>query len=222
MDIVVWLRSLGLGRYEAAFRDNEIDETVLPNLTAEDLKDLGISVVGHRRKLLDAIAALRINAGTKASSSDAVTTSSAPSVSREDRAERRQVTVMFSDLVGSTALSARVDPEDLREVISAYQKCVAETVRRFGGFVAKYMGDGVLIYFSYPEAHEDDAERAARAGLAVIDAVGRLATQEPLKRAARHRHWPRRRWRSDRRGCGAGAGRRRRDAKPRRPSAGAG
>src|SRR5437764_6653910 len=159
MDIVVWLRSLGLGRYEAAFRDNEIDETVLPNLTAEDLKDLGVAVVGHRRKILDAIAALRTDAGTRAPSSDAATTSGVPAVSREDRAERRQVTVMFSDLVGSTALSARMDPEDLREVISAYQKCVAEAVGRFGGFVAKYMGNGVLIYFGYPEAHEDDAER---------------------------------------------------------------
>src|SRR5262249_32321173 len=123
MDIVVWLRGLGLGRYEAAFRDNEIDETVLPSLTAEDLKDLGVSVVGHRRKLLDAIAALRTDAGAKAPSSDAAsTTSRAPTVSSEDRAERRQVTVMFSDLVGSTALSARMDPEDLRELISAYHK----------------------------------------------------------------------------------------------------
>src|SRR6516162_6553607 len=105
MDIVVWLRTLGLGRYEAAFRDNEIDETVLPNLTAEDLKDLGVSVVGHRRKLLDDIAALRKDAGAKPPPSDAATTSSAPTLSSEDRAERRQVTVMFSDLVGSTALS---------------------------------------------------------------------------------------------------------------------
>jgi class 3 adenylate cyclase len=153
MDIVVWLRSLGLGRYEAAFRDNEVDETVLPNLTVEDLKDPGISVVGHRRKLLDAIAALPTGADERAPSSDVATTSSAPTVSTEDRAERRQVTVMFSDLVGSTALSARMDPEDLREVITAYQKCVAETVRRFGGFVAKYMGDGVLVYFGYPQAH---------------------------------------------------------------------
>ena len=138
MDIVVWLRSLGLGKYEAAFRENEIDETVLPNLTAEDLKDLGVGIVGHRRKILAAIAALRSDLGSKTPSADTTTTSGAPSVSPEDRAERRQVTVMFSDLVGSTALSARMDPEDLREVISAYQKCVAETVRRFGGFVAKY------------------------------------------------------------------------------------
>jgi class 3 adenylate cyclase len=163
MDVVVWLRGLGLGKYEAAFRENEIDDTVLPNLTAEDLKDLGVSLVGHRRKLLDAIAALRTDAGAKAPSSEAATTSSASTASPEDRAERRQVTVMFSDLVGSTALSARMDPEDLREVISAYQKCVGETVCRFGGFVAKYMGDGVLVYFGYPEAHEDDAERAVRA-----------------------------------------------------------
>ena len=106
---------------------------------------------------------------------------SAPSASPEDRAERRQVTVMFSDLVGSTALSARMDPEDLREVISAYQKCVAETVRRFGGFVAKYMGDGVLIYFGYPQAHEDDAERAVRAGLELVAAVGGLKTHAALQ-----------------------------------------
>jgi class 3 adenylate cyclase len=142
MDIVVWLRSLGLGQYEAIFRENDIDETVLPNLTAEDLKDLGVASVGHRLKLLEAIAALRNDESAKAPSVDAATTSSAPSSPPEDRAERRQVTVMFSDLVGSTALSARMDPEDLREVISAYQKCVAETVQRFGGFVAKYMGDG--------------------------------------------------------------------------------
>jgi class 3 adenylate cyclase len=101
--------------------------------------------------------------------------------STEDRAERRQVTVMFSDLVGSTALSARVDPEDLREVISAYQKCVAETARHFDGFVAKYMGDGVLIYFGYPRAHEDDAERAVRSGLELIAAVTALKAPAVLQ-----------------------------------------
>src|ERR1700733_11986554 len=129
MDIVVWLRSLGLERYEAVFRENEITERVLPSLTAEDLKELGVTALGHRRILLDAIAALRADTGGKASSKDVAF--SATGVSPEDRAERRQVTVMFSDLVGSTALSARIDPEDLREVISAYQQCVAETVRRF-------------------------------------------------------------------------------------------
>ena len=181
MDIVVWLRSLGLGKYEAAFRENDIDETVLPGLTHETLKELGVASIGHRVKLLDAIAALRSDATGKMPSVDATTTSSTPSARPEDRAERRQVTVMFSDLVGSTALSARMDPEDLREVISAYQKCVAETVGRFGGFVAKFMGDGVLIYFGYPQAHEDDAERAVRAGLELVAAVGGLKTHAALQ-----------------------------------------
>jgi class 3 adenylate cyclase len=140
MDVVVWLRGLGLGKYEAIFRENDIEEAVLPSLTHENLKELGVASFGHRVKLLDAIAALRNEASAKPTSAGAMA-SAAPSVSPEDRAERRQVTVMFSDLVGSTALSARMDPEDLREVISAYQKCVAQTVQRFGGFVAKYMGD---------------------------------------------------------------------------------
>ena len=178
MDVVVWLRSLGLGQYEAAFRDNEIDETVLPGLTAEDLKELGVAALGHRRKLLDAIAALR---GDTNATPAAAPAPAAVDASPRDTAERRQVTVMFSDLVGSTALSARMDPEDLREVISAYQKCVAETVGRFGGFLAKYMGDGVLIYFGYPQAHEDDAERAVRAGLELVAAVGALKTHAPLQ-----------------------------------------
>ena len=177
MDIVVWLRSLGLGRYEAAFRENEIDETVLPDLTAEDLKGLGVSIVGHRRKLLDAIAAMRTDTSAPGPSNDLKTTPSAPSPSPEDRAERRQVTVMFSDLVGSTALLERMDPEDLREVISAYQKCVAETVGRFGGFVSQYLGDGVLVYFGYPEAEEDDAERAVGAALELVEAVASIKTR---------------------------------------------
>ena len=178
MDLGDWLRSLGLARYEAAFRDNDIDEEVLPSLTAEDLKDLGIATVGHRRKLLDAIALLRAEPIAKAPRSETLSTSPHRA---QDTAERRQVTVMFSDLVGSTALSARMDPEDLREVISAYQKCVAETVQRFGGFVAKYMGDGVLVYFGYPQAHEDDAERAVRAALELIVGVAALTTRAPLQ-----------------------------------------
>jgi class 3 adenylate cyclase/predicted ATPase len=181
MDLGGWLRSLGLEEYEAAFRDNKINERVLASLTQEDLKEIGVGPVGHRRILLEAIAALRSDTGSKAPSAEAATPSTAPSVSPEDRAERRQVTVMFSDLVGSTALSGRMDPEDLREVISAYQKCVTETVRRFGGFVAKYMGDGVLVYFGYPQAHEDDAERAVRAGLELVAAVGALKTHAPLQ-----------------------------------------
>jgi class 3 adenylate cyclase len=179
MDIGGWLRSLGLEQYEAAFRENAITEKLLPSLTAEDLKDLGVSIVGHRRALLNAIADLRSGTNATQAPSGAVETVTAPA--KDTAAERRQVTVMFSDLVGSTALSARMDPEDLREVISAYQKCVAETVGRFGGFVAKYMGDGVLIYFGYPQAHEDDAERAVRAGLELVAAVGVLKTRVALK-----------------------------------------
>lgn len=140
-------------QYEAAFRENEVDETILPKLTAEDLKDLGVSIVGHRRKLLDAITSLRLDGGAEAPSTNDANTSWSSSVCPGDRAERRQITVMFSDLVGSTALSARMDPEDLRDVISAYQSCVAETVRRFGGFVAKYMGDGVCSSISAIRRH---------------------------------------------------------------------
>src|SRR5262245_21872343 len=181
MDVVVWLGSLGLGKYEAIFRENDIDETVIPSLTHENLKELGVASFGHRVKLLDAIAALRSDASGKTPSIDAATTSSAPSAHPEDQAERRQVTVMFSDLVGSTALSARMDPEDLREVISAYQTSVAKIVQRFGGFVANYMGDGVLVYFGYPKAHEDDAERAVQAGLKLIAAVTALKTSVSLQ-----------------------------------------
>jgi class 3 adenylate cyclase len=178
MDVREWLRGLGLERYEAAFRENEIDEKVLPRLTAEDLKELGVKALGHRRVLLDAIAALRAERTANAPPPAAPSTLPKPA---QDTAERRQVTVMFSDLVGSTALSARMDPEDLREVISSYQECVAETVQRFGGFVAKYMGDGVLVFFGYPQAHEDDAERAVRAALELIARVAGLTTSAPLQ-----------------------------------------
>ncbi len=174
MDVATWLRSLGLEQHENAFRQNEIDEKALSSLTVKDLKELGVGIFGHRRKLLDAIANLRPPAP---STGHAQTVEKSPN----DTAERRQVTVMFSDLVGSTALSTRMDPEDLREVISAYQKCVGETARRFGGFVAKYMGDGVLVYFGYPQAHEDDAERAVRAGLELIAAVGALKSAVTLQ-----------------------------------------
>ena len=177
MDVASWLRSLGLEQYEATFRDNAIDDSVLPDLTDQDLEKLGI-LLGHRRKLLRAIANIDATAQT---ASSAVGATVAVDVSPRDTAERRQVTVMFCDLVGSTALSARMDPEDLREVTSAYQKCVAETVGRFGGFVAKYMGDGVLIYFGYPQAHEDDAERAVRTGLELVAAVGALKTHAALQ-----------------------------------------
>jgi class 3 adenylate cyclase len=170
VDIAAWLHSLGMQQYEAAFRDNAIDAAVLPELTADDLKELGVNLVGHRRRLLAAIAALR---------SDVVPVPEPATTA--STAERRQLTVMFCDLVGSTALSTRHDPEDLRELIGAYHRAVADTVGRFDGFVAKYMGDGVLIYFGYPRAHEDDAERAVRAGLAVVEAVGRLPAREDLR-----------------------------------------
>ena len=174
--IAEWLEKLGMSEYAELFVANRIDLSVLPELTDQDLKELGI-VLGDRRKILRAIA------GHKSSETIAPNPESqAVNVARpQDAAERRQVTVMFSDLVGSTALSARMDPEDLREVISAYQKCVAATVQRYGGFIAKYMGDGVLVYFGYPQAHEDDAERAVRAGLELVAAVGALKTHATLQ-----------------------------------------
>src|SRR5215469_9838298 len=106
---------------------------------------------------------------------------SPPAAAPMPSAERRQLTVLLCDLVGSTALASRLDPEDLREIIGVYHRCVADTVSRFSGFVAKYMGDGVLVYFGYPQAHEDDAEQAVRAGLALADAVGQLQAVEPLR-----------------------------------------
>jgi class 3 adenylate cyclase len=169
-----WLEKLGMPEYAGRFAENGISVAALRHLTDQDLKDMGV-LLGHRRIMLAAIQEL---AGV---SSVATKTAATEEAKAQDTAERRQVTVMFSDLVGSTALSARMDPEDLREVISAYQKCVAETVRRFGGFVAKYMGDGVLVYFGYPQAHEDDAERAVRAGLELIAAVSEINPNVPLQ-----------------------------------------
>jgi len=173
LDIDGWLRRIGLAQYAEMFRANDIDIELLGRLTNDDLKDIGVVSFGHRKKLLEAIAEL----------AGAFPVSPQPAIEPKarDAAERRQVTVMFSDLVGSTALSARMDPEDLREIIAAYQKCVAEMVRRFGGFVAKYLGDGALVYFGYPEAHEDDAERAVQAGLELIAAVSALKTRASLQ-----------------------------------------
>ena len=171
-----WLQKLGLGQYAQRFAEKDISFSVLPDLTDQDLKEIGVSL-GHRHQLLRAIAELR-RVETVAPN---YTNENIAPVAPHETAERRQVTVMFSDLVGSTALSARFDPEDLRAIISAYQKCVAETVGRFGGFVAKFMGDGVRVYFGYPQAHEDDAERAVRAGLELVAAVGALKTDAPLQ-----------------------------------------
>jgi class 3 adenylate cyclase/predicted ATPase len=169
LDIAAWLRGLGLAQYEPAFRENDVDAQVLPRLTAEDLISIGVISVGHRRRLLDAIAAL----GPREAAA-------APETPVRSDAERRHLTVMFCDLVGSTPLSARVDPEDLRRIIGAYHRCVTEIVEGFGGFVARYMGDGVLAYFGYPQAHEDDVERATRCGLALVDRVPQLDQAEEL------------------------------------------
>ncbi|KWV52892.1 hypothetical protein AS156_09645 [Bradyrhizobium macuxiense] len=168
-----WLASLGLSEYGDRFVEHRIDFSILRDLTDKDLKEeLGVVRLGDRRRLLRAIAKL---AGAASTPKRAPGSESGP----RDEAERRQVTVMFADLVGSTALSTGMDPEDLREIISAYQNCVAEAARRFGGFVARYVGDGVLVYFGYPRAHEDDAERAVRAGLELITTVARLKTRAP-------------------------------------------
>ena len=167
MDVGNWLGSFGLGQYETAFRDNAIDGKVLSKLTSEDLKELGVVSVGHRRTLLSAIAEL----SATPASAIAVPSAAPAEGPAPDAAERRQLTVMFCDLVGSTAMSARLDPEDMREVIGAYHKSCATLITQNGGFVAKYMGDGVLAYFGYPQAHEHDAERAVRAGLAIVEAA---------------------------------------------------
>jgi class 3 adenylate cyclase/predicted ATPase len=176
--IADWLEKLGLGQYAQRFAENDIDFDILKDLTDQDLEKIGVTSLGHRRKLLRAINNLK---GAE-QITPAVAVATPPATPRAaDSAERRQVTVMFSDLVGWTALSARMDPEDLRELISAYQKCVTQAVHRFGGFVAQYMGDGVLVYFGYPEAHEDDAERAVRAGLELIAEVFALKTPALLQ-----------------------------------------
>src|SRR6516225_7788257 len=179
MDVVVWLRSLGLGKYEAIFRENDIDETVLPNLTAEDLKELGIPSLGHRRKLLDAITALRSEASAKTPSMAAVTAPPSAAMATavpvaEAVGERRYLTVMFCDLVGSTAISAQLDPEEWRDLVGAYLDAASAAVAEMGGHVAKKLGDGILALFGYPQAHENDAERAARASLAIQRALAEL------------------------------------------------
>src|SRR5271169_4304579 len=170
MDVADWLRRLGLERYEATFRENRIDTDLLPKLTVEDLKDLGITLVGDRRRLLEAIGALRDRNGE---TEPAAPPAAKLSLATTD-AERRQITVLFCDIVDSTALSTRLDPEDLRSIITAFQRKVAETAAFFSGFVAKYMGDGALLYFGYPRAQETDAERAVRAGLALAQAAGAI------------------------------------------------
>jgi class 3 adenylate cyclase len=168
LDIDSWLRGIGLAQYGELFRANDMDVKLLHRLTSDDLKEIGVVSFGHRKKLLEAIATL--DAAPEVLSSPPVGATPAPG------AERRHLTVMFVDLVGSTAMSTQLDPEDMREVIRAYQNAVAGEITRFEGHVAKFMGDGVLAYFGWPRAHEDDAERAVRAGLAIIHAISQLRT----------------------------------------------
>jgi class 3 adenylate cyclase len=178
MDIVVWLRSLGLGKYEAAFRENDIDEMVLPGLTHETLKELGVASIGHRVKLLDAIAALR--AGT-VNAPSATAEPARPSAAKptetpigETVGERRHVTVLFCDLVGSTTISSGLDAEDWRDLVGAYLNAASAAVTEMGGHVAKKLGDGVMALFGYPLAQENDAERAARAALSIQRALAEV------------------------------------------------
>jgi class 3 adenylate cyclase/tetratricopeptide (TPR) repeat protein/energy-coupling factor transporter ATP-binding protein EcfA2 len=174
-DIGSWLQAAGLGQYVDAFVENAVDLDLLPHLTNEDLKDLGIAKVGDRRKLLLAIERLRPTPDTGPEFDPVGAEGGAAVPQRAAEAERRQLTVLFCDLVGSTELSRRLDPEDLRDVMGRYQDVVAGAVTRFGGHVAKYLGDGVLAYFGWPQAHEDQAERAVHAGLAAVRGVGDLA-----------------------------------------------
>jgi predicted ATPase/class 3 adenylate cyclase len=185
VDIPAWLRSLGLERYEDAFRANAIDADVLPDLTDADLEKLGV-ILGDRKRLLKTSAALRWP------STDCEAGGPAPHDGARERdypaelaAERRQLTIVFVDLVGSTTLSAKLDPEEMCEVLRSYRNTAADAIARFEGHTARFLGDGVLAYFGWPQAHEDAAERAVRATLATVDAVGRLATPDGTKLAAR-------------------------------------
>src|SRR5215470_12091095 len=176
MDVVVWLRSLGLGKYEAIFRENEIDETVLPSLTDEHLKELGVTALGHRVKLLDAIAALPKDANVQTATASARPSAATPSAVpvAEAVGERRYLTVMFCDLVGSTSISARLDAEEWRDLVGSYLDAASEAVTEMGGHVAKKLGDGLMALFGYPVAQENDAERAARAALSIQRALADL------------------------------------------------
>ena len=164
--VTEWLESIGLSDYAQRFAENGIDLSIVRDLTDQDLKDLGV-LLGHRRKILRAIAELDHATGPKPAKT-------ATEPRRPDEAERRHLTVMFCDLVGSTALAARLDPEDMRALIGAYHSCIAEVIGRYQGKIARYMGDGALVYFGYPQAHEDDAERAVRAALSLIGAVASI------------------------------------------------
>ena len=183
-DIAEWLEGQGFGEYAEAFARNKIDRDVLPSLTGEDLKEMGVATVGDRRRLLDAIAVLSRthNARHEEVVAEPVARARSP---EEVSAERRQLTVMFCDLVGSTPLSVEFDPEDLANAIRVYHESCTKVVARWDGHIAKFMGDGVLIYFGWPRAHEDDAERAVQAGLELTSAVATLDTAIGRPLAAR-------------------------------------
>src|SRR5580693_3946224 len=174
MDIGEWLRNLGLGQYEAAFRDNEIDGAVLPKLTVDDLRELGVAVVGHRRKIISAIEELYAASSARAEGVNAVLTQSHVRVGASSDAERRPITVMFCDLVGSTNLAAKLDAEDWRNLVNAYLDQASAAVTDFGGHVLKKLGDGLMALFGYPQAQENDAERAVRAALTMQRALADL------------------------------------------------
>lgn len=175
MNMAVWLKSLGLEQYVSVFDDNAIDAEILPRLTAEDLKEIGVDALGHRKRILEAIAAMEGQPEVVSAKPASVERFGEPGRPRE--AERRQLTVMFVDLVGSTALARRLDPEEMRDLLRQFQNTAAGEVLRFQGHVAKLMGDGALAYFGWPQAHEDEAERAVRAALAVVSAVSGLSVK---------------------------------------------
>src|SRR4051794_27001532 len=182
MDVAAWLRALGLDQYEAAFRENGVSEEDLPHLIAEDLQDLGVVAVGHRRRLLVAIAKLQNDGASSqaAKSSDDRSASIPADDAVSPGGERRQLTVMFCDLVGSTALSEKLDPEALRDLLHAYRTLCGDIIARYDGFVGRYVGDGILTYFGWPAAHEDDAERAVRVALEIVQTVKRASATEAL------------------------------------------
>lgn len=176
--IADWLARIGLTQYVAVFAENDIDVEVLPSLTEPDLEKLGVSM-GHRKKMLAAIAPMQ-HATARSPERERSITPPRDMESRAEAGERRQLTVMFCDLVGSTALAEQLDPEDLREVIRAYQQCAANVIERFDGHVAQYLGDGLLVYFGHPHAHEDDAERAVRAGMGIVAELQELVLPPPF------------------------------------------
>ncbi len=190
MDLAAWLKDLGLGQYEGAFVANAIDAKVLPSLTSEDLKDLGVTIVGHRRKLLDAIAGLNAQAPLQRAGS-LPPSPAPPQKSAHIAAERRPVTVLFCDLVGSTALASQLDAEDWRDLVGPYLDAASEAVTQYGGHVLKKLGDGLMALFGYPRAQENDAERAARAAVAILSALEALNAKNTGRNLPETRRAPR-------------------------------